>query len=196
MVATAPSLPSPAAPPAVAVTPPVLAACQAGDQEAWRRLITGRAAQVYRWAVWMGLDRAEAEDAAQEVFAVAARRIGQCQAEAALTSWLFQITRRLCANRRRKARVRRWLGGAPTAQNEPALEAPPGLSLGDEVAVRACLRRLSPRLAEALITVELEGLTREEAAQALGVPAGTVASRLRLARQAFQALWDAREEAP
>jgi RNA polymerase sigma-70 factor (ECF subfamily) len=184
---TAPSLPAPPASPAEG--PPLLALCQAGDEAAWRRLISGRAAQVFRWAVWMGLDRADAEDAAQEVFAVAARRIGHCQAEAALTSWLFQITRRLCANRRRQTRWRRWLGGRPADQG-PAFEPSPGLSIGDELAVRACLRRLSPRLCEALIAVEVEGLTREEAAVALGVPAGTVASRVRLARRAFQALWD------
>jgi RNA polymerase sigma-70 factor (ECF subfamily) len=188
---TAPSLP--ADPEGRPDGPPLLAPCQAGDEGAWRRLITGRAAQVYRWAVWMGLDRTDAEDAAQEVFVVAARRIGRCHAEAALTSWLFQITRRVCANRRRQARWRRWLG-RPADDQSPAFEPPPGLGIGDELAVRACLRRLSPRLAEALIAVELEGLTREEAAIALGVPAGTVASRVRLARRAFQALWDADTE--
>jgi RNA polymerase sigma-70 factor (ECF subfamily) len=175
--------------------PGLLAACQAGNEVAWRRFIAARAAQVYRWAVLLGLGRTEAEDAAQEVFAVAARRIGRCRAEQALTSWLFQITRRVCANYRRQAVWRRWLRlEDDQTPAEPAFEAAPATA--DELAVRACLRRLSPRLAEALIVVELEGLTRQEAAQALGVPPGTVASRLRLARQAFQTLWNATGEQP
>jgi RNA polymerase sigma-70 factor (ECF subfamily) len=177
-------------PPSFAAEPaPLLARCQAGDEGAWRELIGARAAQVYRWAVLLGLRSAEAEDAAQEVFAVAARRIATCQADRAITAWLFQITRRICANQRRQASWRRWLRPAPVDPPAPAFVPTTAATAADELAVRACLGRLSPRLAEALIVVELEGLTREEAAAALGIPPGTVASRLRLARQAFQALW-------
>ena len=191
------SLPAPAvarprlasAPPAVQ---PLLAQCRAGDQRAWRRLIGERAAQVFRWAVLLGLGATEAEDAGQEVFAIAHRRIASCRADEALTAWLFQITRRVCANHRRRGRWRRWLGlgSAAALAALPAFEAavaPPG---ADELAVRACLRRLSPRLAEALVLVDVDGLSREEAAVALGVPAGTVASRLRLGRRAFERLWN------
>jgi RNA polymerase sigma-70 factor (ECF subfamily) len=155
-------------------------------------LITARAAQVYRWAVLLGLPPFEAEDASQEVFAVAARRIATCHAEAALTSWLFQITRRVCANHRRAACWRRWLGLGRDGEGLAAFEPAARGSAADELAVRACLARLPPRLAEVLILLDVEGLTREEAAAALDLPAGTVASRLRQARLAFEALWEGR----
>jgi RNA polymerase sigma-70 factor (ECF subfamily) len=163
-------------------------ACRAGEEAAWRRLITARAGQVYRWAVLLGLGVGDAEDAAQDVFAVAARRIGSCRADRALTSWLFQITRRVCANHRRRAWWRRWVGlsSADVAAFEPPV-TPTG---ANELAVRACLERLPPRLAEVLVLLDIDELTREEAAAALGIPAGTVASRLRLAREAFERLWN------
>jgi RNA polymerase sigma-70 factor (ECF subfamily) len=176
--------------PAARLAMPLLARCRTGDQAAWRDLIAERAAQVFRWAVLLGLGASEAEDASQEVFAIAHRRIADCRAEEALGAWLFQITRRVCANHRRRGWWRRWLGREPGVE-APAFEAAVAPTGADELAVRACLRRLSPRLAEALILVDVDGLSREEAAAALGVPAGTVASRLRLGRQAFERLWNA-----
>jgi RNA polymerase sigma-70 factor (ECF subfamily) len=170
--------------PPVAADGELLRQCRAGDQAAWRRMVTSRAAQVYRWAVLLGLGPAEAEDAAQEVFVIAARRIGRCRDEA-LSSWLFQITRRVCANHRRRGWWRRWLGRVSLDDVTPAFE-PPG---ADELAVRNCLARLSPRQAEVLVLMDIDGLTRDEAAATLGVPPGTVASRLRLARAAFERLW-------
>jgi RNA polymerase sigma-70 factor (ECF subfamily) len=167
----------------------LFAGCQAGDEGAWRRLIGERAAQVYRWAVLLGLGPADAEDAAQEVFAVAARRIRRCRAEQAFSSWLFQITRRVCANHRRQAWWRRWLRPGADEAAVPAFEPVVSPGGADELAVRGCLARMSSRLAEVLVLVEVEGFTRDEAAATLGVPPGTVASRLRLARQAFERLW-------
>ncbi|MEZ4463259.1 MAG: sigma factor [bacterium] len=58
------------------------------------------AGRVFRWAVLRGLRAMEAEDAAQEVLAIACRRI--VTAAAAFIAWLYQITRRVVANARRK----------------------------------------------------------------------------------------------
>ena len=58
----------------------LLEACKAGDEAAWRRLFQERSGQIYRWAVLLGLGSADAEDASQEVLAIAARRIDTCRA--------------------------------------------------------------------------------------------------------------------
>jgi RNA polymerase sigma-70 factor (ECF subfamily) len=181
-----PTLPPVAAQAETPLDAALLGRCRAGDQQAWRTLVAARAAQIYRWAVLLGLGPAEAEDAAQEVFVIAAARLGRCRDEA-FGSWLFQITRRVCANHRRRGWWRRWLGLVSLDDVTPAFEG----SGANELAVRACLARISPRLAEVLVLMDLEGLTRDEAAAALGLPAGTVASRLRLGREAFERLWNA-----
>jgi len=168
----------------------LLEACKAGDEAAWQRLFQERSAQIFRWAVLLGLNPAEAEDAAQEVLAVAARRIDTCRAEEALGSWLYQITRRVVSNARRNGWWKRALLGGET-QIEPAFEHGSQEDAGRELAVRACLEKLPRAQAEVLVLMEIEGHTREEIAEMLGIPPGTVASRARLARKAFQAHWEA-----
>lgn len=162
---------------------------QEGDRYALEQLFTLQAPKVFRWAVLLGLSPAEAEDAAQEALAIAARRLGNCQAEAALTTWLYQILRRVVANSRRTAWVRRLFRPAPDAL-EPAFEADSPADTEAELAVRTCFQRLSPALAEVLLLHEVEGYTRPEISQILGLPEGTVASRLRLAKDAFRKHWD------
>lgn len=170
----------------------LLEACKAGDEAAWARLFQERSAQIYRWAILLGLGPAEAEDAAQEVLAIAARRIDTCRAEEALGSWLYQITRRVVSNARRSGWFKRALMGFERPV-EPAFEHPTQEDAGRELAVRACLEKLPRAQAEVLVLMEVEGHTREEVAQMLGIPPGTVASRMRLAKKAFQAHWEAHQ---
>jgi RNA polymerase sigma-70 factor (ECF subfamily) len=167
------------------VTVGLLERCRAGDEAAWRELFARWAGPVYRWSVLLGLSASDAEDAAQEVLATAARRIARCEDERALGSWLFQIARRVVANHRRRAWVRRWVGG-----DDPLDHAAFTVDPATELAARRCLARLPREQAEVLVMHEVAGLTREECARVLGIPAGTVGSRLRRAMAAFRALWD------
>jgi len=169
----------------------LLEGCRAGDRGSWHRLFRERADQIYRWEVLLGLSPADAEDAAQEVLAVAARRICDCRTEEGLAAWLFQIARRVAANARRRAWWRKvfWPGRARPEAPEPAFEHSDSRDVELEHAVRATLARLPEAQAAALVLVEVEGYTREEAASALGIRPGTVASRVRLARQAFSRHW-------
>jgi len=166
----------------------LLVACQQGDRVALERLLSQNAPRVYRWAVMLGLAAHDAEDAAQEVLATAARRIATCQSIESLPSWLFQITRRVVSNARRGAWVRR-VFRRDDAELEPAFERASG-DPEEELAVRRCFRRLSPMHAEVLLLAGVEGYTVPEVAVMLGIPEGTAASRLRLARAAFQRLWE------
>lgn len=166
----------------------LLEGCRSGDPAAWRKLFATRSGQVYRWAVLQGLSPAEAEDCAQEVLATAARRIADCRAEEALTSWLYQITRRVAANTRRLAWMKHLVAGARPVEAAFDHEEPRDLEL--ELSVRGCLERLPKKQAEVLVLLDIEGHTREEAAEMLDVPPGTVASRLRLAREGFRKVWE------
>jgi len=171
----------------------LLERCQAGDADAWRQLFEERSAQVFRWAVLLGLGPADAEDAAQEAFAVAARRIDTCHSDEALGSWLYQITRRVVSNFRRSGWFKRALLGDDSLK--PARSSTETPETAKELAVRKCLRKLPRAQAEVLVLMEVEGFTREEVADILGLPPGTVASRMRLAKKAFQRHWQELEEA-
>lgn len=166
----------------------VLDDCKANEPGAWRELFRRHARAVYRWAVMLGLSPAEAEDAAQEVLVIAVRKIDACHDEAGLAPWLYRITRHVVANARRKAWFRRGvLEGTPP---EPAFEHRTPESRENELSVRKCFRALTPRQREVLMLSDVEGYTREEIAEMLGIPPGTVASRLRLARAAFRGHWE------
>lgn len=168
----------------------LLERCQSGDQCAWREVVSRRAEQIYRWAVLLGLPTTEAEDAAQDVLLIAARRIDTCESDKAMTSWLYQITRRVAANARRGGWLRRWFVGRESF-DENAFVQTTSSDLAYELEARRCLQKLTSNQAELLVMVEIVGLTREESARILGIPAGTVASRLRRAREAFQKQWAA-----
>lgn len=165
----------------------LLERCKAGDEAAWRQLFSCWAARVYGWAALLGLSAADAEDAAQEVLAAAARQVHTCKAEAALAAWLFQITRRVAANARRKAWLRRWVGSQES--DEAAFVHAHSAGCALEVAVRRCLSQLPRHQTEVLVMHDILGFTREECARVLGVPAGTVASRLQRGQAAFRRRW-------
>ncbi len=175
----------------------LLERCQRDDAVAWREFFARWAPQIYRWAVLLGLERSRAEDAAQDVLATAARRIKRCHDERAVTSWLYQITRRVVANQRRLGWFRRRLPFSTSQSNgqEAAFDHEDHRDLAGELEVRRCLGELPVDLAEILVMTEVVGLTRTEAAGVLGIPVGTVASRTRRARAAFIALWHRDDDA-
>lgn len=171
----------------MAVDPDIFSGCRAGEPFAWRQLYRAYAAKVYRWSVLRGLRPADAEDAAQEVLAIAHRRFDTCRAPEAFDAWLYQITRKVVANRRRKAWWRRVLPVAqPPERRQTAFEGP---DAEVEISVRACLARLPDQQAEVVFLADVEGYTRAEIARLTETAPGTVASRLRLGRAAFRTLW-------
>lgn len=171
----------------MAVDAELFESCRAGEALAWRRLYRTYAAKVFRWAILRGLRPAEAEDAAQEVLAIAHRRFATCRAPRAFDAWLYQITRKVVANQRRRAWWRRVLPVARVPEDDgPVFEA---VGAETELAVRACLARLPDAQAEVVLLSDVEGYTRDEIAEMIGTAPGTVASRLRLGRAAFRTHW-------
>lgn len=145
-------------------------------------------------AVWrtlrrLGVPEKDATDAAQEVFLVAYRRLSEFEGRSSMKTWLFGIAFRIAANRRNRGSHRR------EVMDEGLVEALGVASnLETEMEQRDMLRLLErildrlPLEQRAVFTLyEMEGLTGDEIAAALGVPPGTVRSRLRLAREAFSA---------
>ena len=80
------------------------------DREAWTWFTETYAPLVYRFLRNQGLQDADARDVAQEVFIVALRAAPRFRGDARVSTWLFGITRRVLANARRRAALRRFVG--------------------------------------------------------------------------------------
>jgi RNA polymerase sigma-70 factor (ECF subfamily) len=156
-------------------------------------IFRANAATVARWAAALGGSLVDVEDAVQEVFMVAHRRLAEFRGDAKVSTWLFQITRRVVLGQRRRSRWRRWLRGS--AEDAAGHLATPELGPVEELERRQAVRRLSAvldRMNEkyrlVLVMTKLEGLPPEEIAQMCGVSPVTVRVWLHRARAQFQRL--------
>jgi RNA polymerase sigma-70 factor (ECF subfamily) len=167
---------------------------QVGDANV-KRLIDGHFDFVWRLLRRLGLTSADADDATQQVFIVAARRARSIEPGHERT-FLYGTALRVLANARRGARRRReiaddTLGEVPSGAPSPdeRLESARARAWLDEL-----LAELPPELARVLILAEIEGVSVPEIAALEGLPVGTAASRLRRARQAFRELLAANQD--
>jgi RNA polymerase sigma-70 factor, ECF subfamily len=143
---------------------------------------------VYAWCHRLGGPGVDAEDAAHETLITMCRRLDKVHAPEAFPSWLFGICRRTIANHRRRAWLRRWVPGASTDRAWSG--AGPDRSAEASQAAEAVWRVLDGMPApqrEVLVLCELEERSGSEAAALLGIPLGTVKSRLRAAVRTFRA---------
>jgi RNA polymerase sigma-70 factor, ECF subfamily len=142
---------------------------------------------VWRFLRRMGVPEASAEDAVQQVLLVFARRLDDVERDAE-RSFLLGTALRVAADfRKQHARLREVMD--ERALGAEASSAPDADEELDRRRARRILDDILARLPDDLRTVfvmcDLEELTMSEAAEALRVPAGTVASRLRRARETF-----------
>jgi RNA polymerase sigma-70 factor (ECF subfamily) len=130
-----------------------------------------------------GLGPADADDAAQQVFLIATDRLGDIVVGSE-RAFLFRTAAHVAAKAQRSIGRRRETSGLQTA-DEPG-ELPMADDLLDRRRARELLDRILAELPEdlsaTLVLFEIEGFSAPEIAEALGVPVGTVASRLRRAR--------------
>ena len=176
----------------------LVASCRAGDPAAFARLVKLHEGMVFNLASRLLGDTEEARDVAQEVFLQVYRMLGRFEARSSLKTWIYRIAVNQCHNRRRfwhRRRRDRELALDEGLLGGEALEARPGSTSSPFEEAR--LRERAGRVQEALLQLsfehrpvlvlrEVEGLTCGEVAHALGVPEGTVKSRLSRAREAMR----------
>jgi len=156
-----------------------------GDAETTRgldlvQLYDAHAARVWRTALALGVDRADLDDAVQDVFMVVHRRADDFAGRASVTTWIYGITRRVASDyRRRTRRVPRT--DAAQLDNRGA---PCAIQVRHEASqeLLGLLGQLSVEQRDVFVLVEFEGMTASEVATLLKVPINTVSSRLRLGR--------------
>lgn len=151
-------------------------------------LVEQHYAFVWRLLRRLGFSESDSDDAAQQVFMTASRRIADIRFGSE-RAFLFSTAVRVASRARRSTQRRREVFDAGL---EDELDPAP---TGDELLERsraraeldAILQEMELDLRVVLVLYELEELTSPEIAELIGVPLGTVASRLRRARQDFEA---------
>lgn len=136
--------------------------------------------------------RGDPEDATHDVLVVLLDHLGELKDPVAFPSWLFQVTRRVLATHRRRAWLRRWNPEASTETTDLS-PSPERRYLRDETArsVQELLDQLPESQRITLILHDLEDRSDAEVADILGVPKGTIKSRLRLGRARLKTLAEA-----
>lgn len=160
-----------------------------GDERALADLVDRHAARVHAFLTRVVGDRDDADDLLQDTWMRVARGARSFDPTRRVRPWLYGIATNLARDlqRRRAVRVR--------ALHEGSLEAtrpqsPPGPV--ERIDMRARLAGLPERLREVLVLRYFEGLDEAEMADTLGIPRGTVKSRLHGALRALRAGWETR----
>ena len=157
-----------------------------GRTERVERLVREHFAFVWRVARRLGLAPADADDAAQRVMLIASERLGDIVAGSE-RAFLFRTAAHVTSKAHRARRRR-----PEDAREDCGDEPDPGPTPEELVQQRRAreeldriLGSLPSELRAAFVLFEIEGLSQSEVAQALGIAQGTVASRLRRAREEF-----------
>lgn len=166
----------------------------AGGQEAYADLVRRHHPRVFGLCLSMLGDRAQAEDAAQDVFLKAYRRLSDFRGDAALSTWLYRVAANRCLDLLRRSARRReesWEAfveregdGLRRLLAEPAAESP--LVSEDADLVRRVLSRLPDDYRLILTLREIEGLDYRELTRALDCSMDSVKAKLRRARGKFR----------
>lgn len=170
---------------------------RAGDDDAFAALFDDHAGAIYRYACRLTGDPTGAEDVVAQTFLEAWRLRRKVRPEGgSLEPWLYGIATNVLRNARRSARrYRAALGRIPDPEPTPdhADDLTQRAREQEELAAaRAALRVLRPIEREVVALCVWSGLSYAEAAEALGVPVGTIRSRLSRAKSRLQGL--ARDE--
>ena len=157
-----------------------------GDEAAFRRVVDIHGPRLYLLAMSMLGNREDAQDVVQETFVGAFRGLRGFQGRSTVKTWLTRILMNNVANLRRSRRLRKTLplGEAEEQLGEALAELATETGRADvRMDIAAVLSRLPQEHREVIVLREIQSMTYDEIAAALGVPRGTVESRLFRARQ-------------
>jgi RNA polymerase sigma-70 factor, ECF subfamily len=172
----------------------LVARWQAGDPRSFERLVRRHERSVFGLLYRMLGNREEAEDASQEAFLSLHRHGHRFRREARFSTFLYRVAANAALNRRRT------LGRARARERELALRQAAGVQLpsvprdpedathGAEVQnqVQEALLQLPEDLRVAVVLYDVEGQSYKEIAEILGIPEGTVKSRIHRARHGLR----------
>ena len=163
----------------------VLKAARNGDRDAFVALMSHHDRRLRSLSYRMLGDRDAMVDAMQDVYVKAFRGLPSFQGRSAVGTWLYRIAYTTCLDHRRRR-------GPQTAlydDAEPArldLVDDPSDAVPARIDLAAALAALPPEQRAAVLMVDRDGYDYRDTAEALGIPMGTLASRLSSARAALR----------
>ncbi len=172
----------------------VIERCRRQDFEAFGKLIDAYQNRIFGFVRRMVPNAEEAADVTQEVFIRAFQAFHRFDGRCSVRTWLFRIAYNLCVDRSRRADRSIQEASMYVGDSEEAIEVadsrwqPDDLMLTEELAdlVEKAIGSMSEKLRSVLLLHDREDLPYDEIAETLGVPVGTVKSRLFLARAHLQ----------
>jgi RNA polymerase sigma-70 factor (ECF subfamily) len=168
----------------------LIAECLGGRREAFGELVSRYQVRLYNAAARLVGNPDDAADVVQEAFLNAYQSLHTFKGDAEFFTWLYRIAFNTAISQKRKKRAVISLdgkgGGDPNVEpTDPSEFVRPGAQLErteDETRLHDALGRLSFEHRDVLVMKDLDGLKYEEIAEVLGVPIGTIRSRLHRAR--------------
>jgi RNA polymerase sigma-70 factor (ECF subfamily) len=162
----------------------------AGSEPAFVELIHRHQGPLLNFFTRMGVYN-DAEDLVQETFVRLYRGRARYRRTAKFTTFLYVLARHVWADRGRQAARRERLQASLKVDAETAAERRPHRRAAG-LDVEEALAKLSPKLREVVVLNVYQGLPYQDIADTLGIPLGTVKSRLNLAMEALRESLDAR----
>jgi len=151
-------------------------ACRTGNLEAFRHFVERYQARALAHARLLTRNEADAADATQDAFVDAFRALGAFDPARPFYAWFYVMLRNRCYKQRTRRGTRLESGVLPVTAVDPGVSA-------EQLDLWRAIGRLTPDDAELVVLKHIEGWTYQELSTALGIPRGTVMSRLYKARQ-------------
>lgn len=148
-------------------------------------------ARLYNFACWLTQDRAAAEDLVQETFVKALKGFSSFRQGTNFRAWIYRILRNTFLTSQAGLKASVSFDSEDDAPPEPATAETPEsvfLSRVEQAAIQMALEKLPVNFREVILLCDLEEMSYQGISQTLGIPMGTVMSRLSRARKAMRLL--------
>jgi len=170
---------------------------RAGDTGSFEELAMPHFARLFNFACWLTAEKAAAEDLVQETYMKALRGFSGFQQGTNFRAWIYRILRNTFLTSQAGLKNSTSIDDDEIAF-EPSTDVTPEAILIAQVeqeTIRRALEQLPLNFREVILLCDLEEMSYQEISQTIGVPIGTVMSRIARARKSLRTLLGSRKEA-